>query len=53
LTSADELDKVVPGEGIFGLLILSLRSSLKMRDELIKNEVKIRELERELKKLKR
>ncbi len=53
LTSADELDKVVPGEGIFGLIILSLRSSLKMRDELIKNEVKLRELERELKKLKR
>jgi hypothetical protein len=53
LTNADELDKVVPGEGIFGLIILSLRSSLKMRDELIKNEVKIRELERELKKLKR
>ena len=53
LTTADELDKVVSGEGIFGLVILSLRSSLKMRDELIKNEVKIRELERELKKLKR
>jgi hypothetical protein len=53
LTSADELDKVVPGEGIFGLIILSLRSSLKMRDELVKNEVKLRELERELKKLKR
>jgi hypothetical protein len=53
LTTADELDKVVPGEGIFGLIILSLRSSIKMRDELIKNEVKIRELERELKKLKR
>jgi hypothetical protein len=53
LTTADELDKVVAGEGIFGLIILSLRSSLKMRDELIKNEVKIREIERELKKLKR
>jgi hypothetical protein len=53
LTTADELDKVVSGEGIFGLVILSLRSSLKMRDELIRNEVKLRELERELKKLKR
>jgi hypothetical protein len=53
LTTADDLDKVVSGEGIFGLVILSLRSSLKMRDELVKNEVKIRELERELKKLKR
>lgn len=53
LTCADELDKVVPGEGIFGLVILSLRSSLKMRDELVKNEVKLRELDRELKKLKR
>lgn len=53
LTTADELDKVVPGEGIFGLIILSLRSSLKMKDELIKTEVKIRELEREMKKLKR
>ena len=53
LTTADDLDKVVPGEGIFGLIILSLRSSLKMKDELVKTEVKIRELERELKKLKR
>jgi len=53
LTTADELDKVVSGEGIFGLIILSLRSSLKMKDELVKTEVKIRELERELKKLKR
>lgn len=53
LTSADELDKVVSGEGIFGLIILSLRSSLRMKDELVKTEVRIRELERELKKLKR
>jgi hypothetical protein len=52
LTTADELDKVVPGEGIFGLIILSLRASLKMKDELVKTEVKIRELEREIKKLK-
>ena len=51
LTTADELDKVVPGEGIFGLIILSLRSSLKIKDELIKLEVKQRELEREIKKL--
>ena len=43
---------MVPGEGIFGLIILSLRSSLKMKDELIKTEVKLRELEREIKKLK-
>jgi hypothetical protein len=53
LTSADELDKVVPGEGIFGLLILSLRSSLKIKDELVRTEIKIRELEKEIKKLKR
>jgi hypothetical protein len=53
LTTADELDKVVPGEGIFGLIILSLRSSLKMKDEMVKIEVKLRELEREIKKTKR
>ena len=53
LTTADELDKLVPGEGIFGLIILSLRSSLRLKDDLIKVEVRIRELEREIKKTKR
>lgn len=53
LTTADELDKLVPGEGIFGLIILSLRSSLRLKDDLIKAEVRIRELEREIKKTKR
>ena len=52
-TTADELDKLVPGEGIFGLIILSLRSSLRLKDDLIKAEVRIRELEREIKKTKR
>ena len=48
LTTSDELDKVSPGEGIFGLLILSLRSSLKMKDEIIRAEVRIRNLEKML-----
>lgn len=52
LSTADELDKSTPGEGIFGLIILSLRASLKMKDELVKLEIKIRDLEREVKKLK-
>ncbi len=52
LIAADELDKIVTGEGIFGLIILSLRSSLKMKDEIVKSEVRIRALEREISKLK-
>jgi len=53
LVSADELDDSNPGEGIFGLIILSLRSSLKLKDEIIKVEVENRELRIEIEKLKK
>lgn len=53
LVAADKLDEENPGEGIFGLIVLSLRSSLKLRDENIKLEVKLAELERELKRVKK
>ena len=53
LVAADELDGVNPGEGIFGLIILALRSSLKLRDDNIKLEVEVRELKREIGRLKK
>lgn len=52
LSTADELDKVNPGEGLFGLIIMSLRSSIRLKDDMVKMEVKIKELEREVKKLR-
>ncbi len=53
LTAADRLDDEKPGEGIFGLIVLSLRSILKVKDENVKLEVKIRELEKQIKKLEK
>ena len=53
LVAADELDELNPGEGIFGLIILSLRSSLRLRDENLRLEVKLSELEREIKRVKK
>jgi len=53
LVSANELDEDNPGEGIFSLIILSLRSSLKLRDRCNKLEVENRELKRGLKKMNR
>ena len=52
LSFADSLDKVFPGEGLFGLIVMNFRTSLKLKDELIKMEVKVRELELEVKKLR-
>lgn len=51
LVSANELDEENPGEGIFSLIVLSLRSSLKLRDRCNLLEVENRELKREVKKL--
>lgn len=53
LVAADKLDEENPGEGIFGLIVLSLRSTLKLKDENIKLESKIAELEREIKRVKK
>jgi hypothetical protein len=53
LVAADELDELNPGEGIFGLIILCLRSSLRLKEERLKLEVKVLELEREVNRLKK
>lgn len=53
LIAADDLDEVNPGEGIFGLIILSLRSILKLKDDNVKLEVELRELKRELGRVKK
>lgn len=52
LVSANDLDSYSQGEGMYGLVILSLRASLKMKDELIKSQVRINNLENELRKKK-
>jgi len=53
LVAADELDGVNPGEGIFGLIVLNLRSCLKLHDDNIRLEVEIQELRREIGRLKK
>jgi hypothetical protein len=53
MVAADELDDVNPGEGIFGLIILSLRSTLKVKDYIVDLEVRVRDLERESIRLKK
>ncbi len=53
LVAADDLDETNPGEGVFGLIVLSLRTNLKLKDELVKQEVKLREVSKELEKLKK
>lgn len=50
LTAADELDSVAPGEGIFGLVVLSLRTGLKLKDQNIKLEKEIKTLRLEMKR---
>jgi len=53
LISADELDSQNPGEGIFGLIILSIRSVLKLKDDNIKLEVEVNNLKKEIERLKK
>ena len=53
LTAADELDSVNPGEGIFGLIVLCLRTNLKLKDDMVRLEVKNRELKREIERLRK
>ncbi len=53
LVAADELDSINPGEGIFGLIVLGLRSNLKLKDENVKLEVKVRDLSIELEKIRK
>ena len=51
LVSANELDNENPGEGIFSLIVLSLRSSIKLRDRINELEVENKELKLKIKKI--
>jgi hypothetical protein len=53
LVAADEMDSVNPGEGIFGLVVLSLRSTLKLRDDNLRLEVEVRDLKKEINRVKK
>lgn len=53
LTSADELEESAPGEGIYGLVILSLRSILFLKDKNIELEKEIFELRKEISRMKK
>lgn len=53
MTAADDLDSYMPGQGIFGLIILSLRGILLIKDQNSELEVRIRDLEKEIKKIKK
>lgn len=52
LVGADELENKNPGEGIYSMLILSLRSNLKLKDKIVELEVKMRELKSQMKRNK-
>lgn len=51
LVAADDLDAEQPGAGIFGLIVLSLKSSLAMKDRNLELEVQIRDLEKRINRL--
>jgi uncharacterized coiled-coil DUF342 family protein len=53
LTAADNMDAVTPGEGIFGLIVLLLRSTLRVKDENIRLEHELKELKKEVNRLKK
>lgn len=53
LVEANDLDKTNPGEGIFSLIVLCLRTNLKLKDMIVEQEVKIKELELKLKRYRK
>ncbi len=53
VSAADELDNVNPGEGIFGLIILTLRANLALKDEVIKLEYELKEQKNEINRIKK
>jgi hypothetical protein len=53
LSAADNMDAHTPGEGIFGLIVLNLRSTLRVKDENVRLEHKMKEMEKEIKRLKK
>lgn len=52
LVSANDLDNINPGEGIFSLIILCIRSILKLRDKNTELEIQVKKLSNEITKLK-
>jgi len=53
LTAADNLDNEDPGAGIFGLITLSLITSLAIKDKNIELAVEVRNLEKRIKRLEK
>lgn len=53
MVAADNLDAEDPGAGVFGLIILALRTNLALKDKNLKLEVRIRDLERRMKRLEK
>lgn len=53
VTAADAYDEEEPGSGIFSLIILSLMSSLALKDRQIDLEVKMREMDRKISRLEK
>jgi hypothetical protein len=53
MVAADELDEHNPGEGSFGLIILAMRATLRLKDQNVELEVKIRDLDKEIRRLKK
>ena len=50
LVAADELDSKNPGEGIFSLIVLALRTNIKLKNKIIDLEMKVKSLKTELKR---
>jgi hypothetical protein len=53
LIDAEELDNTDPGNGIFSLIAVSLKSVLKVKDQCSKLESELREVKAELRRLKK
>jgi len=53
MDAADTLDNENPGAGVFGLIILALRTSMALKDKNIELEVRVRDLERSIKRMEK
>ena len=51
--SANNLDAETEGNGVFGLIILALRTALALKDQNTVLEVKVRDLEKKLKRVEK
>jgi hypothetical protein len=53
LVCADEMDSQNPGQGIFSLIVLSLRSNIKLKDKITELEFENKKIKREIANLKK